>query len=695
MYNVTNRILNGTNKLEELIVEIILKHTHDFVYIMSADEEGVFRYFFVNEAGKTHANLAGDYKGKTLQEVLPSSVATHLQSYYALAQRRKRKVVFQDEVMLEDGQMINGESVLTPIMDESGACCYIVSITRDVTTVIMEKNRLIESEQKYKSLVDHNLDTVFVLDLKGSLLHANPAAFESFGYKEKELVGRSILSLLQEEDVSYFQDILNKTIEGSERKTITCKIVHKKGYVIWTQVKTVPIVVHHHIIGVYLIVRDITEQLENEKLMKQMAFYDYLTKLPNRNWLNEKLTEAILQASKQNEQLALIYMDLDRFKILNDTLGHDAGDQLLKNVAKRLDSLSSKYVSVCRQGGDEFVLLLEKTTVEQVEQFAKQIISLFSLPYLLHENQEYYVTPSLGISMFPNDGRERGMLIKCADIALYRVKEQGKAHYQFYHHSMLQSTPYMMLIETGLRKAINQQEFLVFYQPQVDLQSGDISSFEALIRWNSPTLGFISPNDFIPLAEDTGLILPIGTWVLEEVCRQIKEWYEKGYGYKTVAVNLSTKQFQQATLVQSIQEAVKRFNIPPSCLEIEITEGALKDARETIKVLKQLKEIGVQISVDDFGTGYSSLSYLKRFPIDCLKIDQSFIRDLLTDPKDEAITTTIIHLAQKLSLTVIAEGVEEKEQAQFLKEIHCEKAQGYYFSRPLPSSEVEKLFIDI
>ncbi|MBM7704675.1 EAL and GGDEF domain-containing protein [Metabacillus iocasae] len=692
MYNENSRILNDINKLEEMIVQIILKHTHDLVYIMKIDEEGVLRYFFVNEAGKTHASLEEEYKGKTLQDVLPSHIATHLQFYYALAQTKKRKVIFQDEVILKDGQKINGESVLTPIIDEEGVCRFIVCITRDVTTVVDEKNRLIESQQRYKSLVDHNLDAVFVLDLKGNLLHANPAAFETFGYKEKEVVGRSVLSLLQEGEVHYFKEVLSKTIKGSERKTLTCKMIHKKGYIIWTQVKTVPIVVHDHITGVYVIVRDITEQLENERLMKKMAFYDYLTKLPNRNSLNERLTEAITNASKRHEQLALIYMDLDRFKFLNDTLGHDAGDQLLKSVARRLDSLSNDYVSVFRQGGDEFVVLIEDTTIEQAERLAKQILSLFSVPFSLNLNQEYYVTPSMGISMFPNDGQERAMLVKCADIALYRVKEQGRAHYQFYHHSMLQSTPYMMLIETGLRKAINQNEFVVFYQPQVDLCDETINSFEALLRWNSPTLGFVAPNEFIPLAEDTGLILPIGTWVFEEVCRQIKEWYEKGYGYKTVAVNLSTKQFQQSTLVETIEGILKKFNIPPHCLEIEITEGALKDARETISVLKRLKEIGVQISVDDFGTGYSSLSYLKRFPLDCLKIDQSFIAELLTNPTDEAITTTIIHLAQKLNLTVIAEGVEEQEQAQFLKEINCEKAQGYYFSRPLPAHEVEKFF---
>lgn len=562
--NIYSEKSEKIKNIENALIQTILEHIHDLVYIMEVDDQLNFRYIFVNEAGKNHAKLLRAYKGKTLHEVLPEELASSLYAYYKKTAMTREKVTFRDEVTLPDGKIMHGESILTPVLNESGRCVYVVSITRDIT-----------------------------------------------------------------------------------------------------------------------------EQLNNERIMSEMAFYDYLTGLPNRNWLKKAVSQMIERSKKEQTSFALLYFDLDRFKFINDTLGHDVGDELLKDVSMRLRTLIHDGIEAFRHGGDEFLVTVENTDEEQVKEIAERILALFS-DVFVYKEQECYVTPSIGISMFPKDGYDLETLIKCSDIALYRVKEQGRGTYQFYRPGMKQAAPHSMRIETSLRKAVKQQEFMLFYQPQVNLDTEQIESFEALIRWNHPQKGFIPPGEFIPIAEETGLIISIGNWVIEEVCRQIAEWNEHGYGYKTVAVNLSTRQFQQLRLVEHIEECIIKSGIPSGCLEIEITEGALHDSRETIKVLNELKRIGVKIAVDDFGTGYSSLSYLKSFPIDSLKIDQSFIRDILIEEKDEAITTTIIHLAKSLCLTVIAEGVEQEEQASFLRKVGCEKAQGFLFSRPLPNEVLTK-----
>ncbi|MCH1623963.1 sensor domain-containing protein [Ferdinandcohnia quinoae] len=435
------------------------------------------------------------------------------------------------------------------------------------------------------------------------------------------------------------------------------------------------------------VTRDITESVNEKKLIEFMAYHDHLTGLPNRSSLKRDLASTVEDSSNNHDQFALMYIDLDRFKLLNDTMGHLAGDQLLIQIAQRLSNLNSAEYKVYRQSGDEFIIILLNTTVEQARAFAENVIKEIEKPFVFN-NDEYYVTTSLGISIFPHDGQDGETLIKNADTALYRAKEVGRSIFQFYNKNMQKLNASEMILENGLRKAIDQNELELYYQPQFNLDSNEVSSFEALLRWNHPTIGHISPAEFIPLAEDTGLILSIGEWVITTVCKKIKEWHKKGYKSVSVAVNLSAKQFQQSKLAEIIKTAIDSNQIDPKFLEFEITEGAIQDAEKALLTLTKLKEIGVQIAVDDFGTGYSSLSYLKRFPIDTLKIDQSFVKDVLTDNKDAAITTTIIHLAESLGLAVIAEGVEEQEQVEFFKSMNCHKAQGYFFSKPLPEKEI-------
>ncbi|MFT4415202.1 EAL domain-containing protein [Fredinandcohnia humi] len=695
MNRLNNVILKDTkyshngNKIEAIIFEIILKHVKDLIYVMKVEDDGSFTYVFINEEAKGHARLQSDCIGKTLQEVLPKETTDHLQIQYSSVLRKKEPFSFQDVVILADNRVVYGESILTPIYDDNGKIPFIVSVTRDISESVAEKNMLFESKQRYKSLIDHNMDGVISLDSNGTILGSNHSTYIISGYTEEELLNKSIFSFIGAEDNTTFKRMYEETLNGTPQELIGCRFIHKNGKILKAHVRTIPIVINRDLSsGAYVILKDITEQANYEERITFMAYHDYLTGLPNRSSLKNELNVAVEEARITGEKLALMYVDLDRFKFLNDTMGHIAGDLLLKEVGKRLASIDKTGYKVFRQGGDEFIVILKNTSRESAVFCAENIIKALEIPFALEQNEEFYITASIGISLFPADGQDGDTLIKNADTALYRAKELGRSLYQFYSTDMEKQSSYLMLLETGLRKAIERNELELYYQPQFDLVSNKVTSYEALLRWKHPTLGYISPGEFIPLAEDTGLILSIGEWVINTVCQRIKKWNESGYEPISIGINLSAKQFQQIGLVDMIKENIESNQIFPGCLEFELTEGAMQDAKKTLRTLNQLKDVGVRISVDDFGTGYSSLSYIKRFPIDTLKIDQSFVRDVLTDEKDAAITTTIIYLAQSLGLSVIAEGVEDEKQVEFFKLMGCHKAQGYYFSKPLPEKEI-------
>ncbi len=680
------------NKIEQMISDIIFKHVKDLVFIMKVEPGYQFRYLFANEIGLLHAGMAPGDIGKTLQEVLPLDRFTRLQKQYSKAAKAGEEVVFQEKVDLEHDKQVFGETLLTPVRNVTGEVQYVVAVTRDITETLKEKNRLIDSEQRYRSLIDHNLDAVFSIDLKGKILDVNPAAQLLTGYTVKQLKSRKITSLICESDLPPFHELLTDTKLGNAKESLDCRFMHRKGKFLTVHLKTIPIVIDSEIRGMYIIIRDLSEQAKSTELIRYMAFHDQLTGLRNRRALLDHLDSLVKNRKKKKIPFALLFLDIDRFKYLNDTLGHLVGDQILKQVADRLVDIQKENCTVYRQGGDEFIIVLEETGRLAAGEFAQKILSRFNESFYFN-SQEYYITPSIGISLYPNDGRDAESLIKFADEALYSVKEKGKAHYQFYRSDMQSTGINVIALEAHLRKAIEREELELYFQPQVDLITNEISSFEALLRWNSSDLGFISPADFIPLAEDTGLIIPIGNWVIDRACRQIKEWSGKAGRPIRIAINISPKQFLQLDLVRVIKSAIEEYNIDPSLLEIEITEGAMQDTNETIPILKRLKNLGIKISVDDFGTGYSSLSYLKQFPIDVLKIDQSFIGDIKNNGKDAAIITTIIHLGKSLGMEVIAEGVEEQTQVEFLTNADCEKAQGFFFARPLKANEAEERFI--
>jgi diguanylate cyclase (GGDEF)-like protein len=443
------------------------------------------------------------------------------------------------------------------------------------------------------------------------------------------------------------------------------------------------------LLGMVLSLRILQQRRRTEDRVHHMAFHDELTSLPNRLMVSQCLDQALSRHRRAGTSLAILFMDLDRFKVINDSLGHEIGDVLLRLVADRLRAQSREGDTVARMGGDEFVVLIENhESLASTSARAQRLVDQLSEPYLLRE-KNFHITVSIGISVFPDDGSDSQALLKAADVAMYRAKDTGRNSFTYYSPSMNVHTVERLELEADLRHALERNEFLLHYQPKVDIASGLITGTEALLRWQHPLRGLLSPMEFIPLAEETGLIVPIGEWVLATACARTKAWQNDGLPTLEVAVNLSARQFADPMLLPKLTRIIRASGLNPASLELEITESlVMSHGAGAVAVLEQLKSTGVRIAIDDFGTGYSSLAYLKRFPIDTLKIDRSFIRDIPADSGDKKITRAIIVLAHSLKLRVVAEGVETADQLKFLRIQCCDSAQGYLLCRPLPEAEV-------
>ena len=447
----------------------------------------------------------------------------------------------------------------------------------------------------------------------------------------------------------------------------------------------------------HLIARSINYAIERQQVQQHLthlAHHDQLTGLANRELFHDRLGRAVARADRSKKMIGLMFLDLDRFKEINDSLGHQAGDDLLIMVSKRLQGCVRETDTIARLGGDEFTVIIEGiNSPEEGALVAKKILLAMQEPFTLAD-QEVFVTTSIGLTVYPTDADNVEMLLKNADMAMYRAKEGGRNKYQFYSVDMNNKAHERLRIEGLLHKALEKNEFLLFYQPKVDMNNGDIIGAEALIRWINDEIGFVSPVDFIPMAEETGLIIPIGEWVIRTACQQISDWKNKGLPEVRVAVNLSARQFRQGNLAKLIDSILKEYGLTPDCLPLEITESLLmSDKDDSKRALEELKAMGFQIYLDDFGTGYSSLSYLKKFPIDALKIDRSFVMDIPDDKDDMAISSAIVAMSHALRLDVVAEGIETMDQYNFLRQLGCEEAQGYLFSKPLPADEFEELLL--
>jgi diguanylate cyclase (GGDEF)-like protein/PAS domain S-box-containing protein len=553
---------------------------------------------------------------------------------------------------------------------------------------------LTEVERRLSATVfDNSSDAIMVSDHKNRIISVNSAFCEITGYAREEVLGKDpkMLSAGRQQREFYLElwNSLGETGKWSgeiwnRRKT-------GELYPEWLSISTVKN--NHggitHYVGIF---SDITERKQAEERVRHLAHYDALTDLPNRTLFHDRLQQALIQALRSHEQVAVMFIDLDRFKVINDTLGHCVGDLLLQAVAQRLTNCVRQGDTVCRQGGDEFVILLPTIIhAEDAALVAQKILDSVIQPYYL-ENHELHISSSIGISFFPNDGTSAEILMKNADVAMYRAKDLGRNNYQFYLAVMNERSFERLALETSLRRAIEHGELELYYQPLVGTNDGALIGMEALVRWHHHDLGLILPSQFIPLAEETGLIVSIGEWVLRTACTQAQAWCKQGYGQLRMSVNLSARQFRQPDFVGSVRAIIKDSGFDPHYLELEVTESMLMhNIEDNIITLNELKTMGIRIAVDDFGTGYSSLSYLKRLPIDTLKIDRSFVGEVIENRDDAAIVEAIISMAQSLMLKVIAEGVENQEQQIFLEAHRCDEMQGYYFSHPLPANQFVEL----
>jgi len=600
----------------------------------------------------------------------------------ALAQGRDTDLEYR--MLTADGRTVWLRDSFSVMQDESGQVS-LQGFLFDITTRKRAEEQLRLAGEVFQS----SGEAIVITDGDMQILSVNPAFTTVTGYSADEALGQTPYDL-------------SRGIRSQERDREIWARVWQEGYwqgEVWDRRRngdvypkwlTVSVVrdASGRPVNYIEIFSDISERKEREERVRHLAHHDFLTDLPNRVLLNDRITQAISLAERNRTQVAVMFLDLDRFKTVNDSLGHTVGDKLLQEVARRLRASMRASDTVSRQGGDEFVILIpDMADAADVARAAQKVLDAVAYPYSI-DGHELVTTPSIGISVYPNDGRDVETLLKNADAAMYHAKESGRNNYQFFTQDMNTRALERLSLERSLRRAIDREELRLHYQPQYDVRTRQIVGVEALIRWEHPDLGLIPPGRFMRFAEDTGLILPMGEWVLREACRQNRAWQAQGLPPVRVAVNISALQFRNAGFSHTVQTALKEAGLESRWLVLEVTESVImQDVERVTDALEQLKSLGLELAIDDFGTGYSSLSYLKRFPIDRLKIDQSFVRDITSDDDDAAITSAIIGLTRNLGLRTIAEGVETREQLQFLQEHGCDEAQGFLFSRPLPPEE--------
>jgi diguanylate cyclase (GGDEF)-like protein/PAS domain S-box-containing protein len=561
-----------------------------------------------------------------------------------------------------------------------GKVISAIGTVRDITRHKQEEAALHLAARVFES----SGEAILITDDKASVVAVNHAFIEMTGYRREEVMGKnpSILASGRHDTAFYrtMWDDLNRF--GYWQGDIWDK--HKSGrvYPKWMSITAVRDE-HGTLVNYVSIARDITEKKDAEKNIHLLAYYDVLTGLPNRTLLRDRMGQMIATAHRDKQQFAMLFLDLDRFKYINDSMGHSVGDRLLQSVAQRIQENVRASDTVARLGGDEFIVLLHDAGASAAAVVAKKLLDVLSNPFDL-DGQFISTHASIGISIYPDHAQDSDTLIKSADMAMYHAKEEGRGNFQFFTPDMNFRVDMLFSMEKDLRLALERDEFFLQYQPQVDLTTGALCGAEALIRWNHPLKGLVPPGDFILVAEETGQIVPIGEWVLRTACAQRVAWREAGLGDFAIAVNLSMRQLRQPTLGEMVKSVLKETGLEPKYLELEITEGIMMgDNKIALRFLDEMHELGVHLSIDDFGTGYSSLNYLKKLPVDKLKIDQSFVSDIETDESDAAIIRSIISLGHRLNLRVIAEGVEKQEQLDFLHIRGCDEIQGYFYSRPL------------
>jgi len=559
----------------------------------------------------------------------------------------------------------------------------------DVTEEVNANILLKENQERFKSLFYSNPDAIFAFDLNGNFTETNPGCESLTGYSTEELLGKPFTPIILAKDLSATLNYFEKASQGIPNN-YEITITHKDGQHRNIEITSFPNMLEERIVGVYGIAKDITVKNENKRLMEELVFYDSLTKLPNRKLFEDRLWQIFKLSKGITSQYAVLFLDLDRFKFINDSLGHHLGDEFLKHVSKRLIENVGKTDTVARFGGDEFAVLLPNTNREDTIELATRLNLALAQPF---EIMGHSLTVSASIGIAFNNGEDESVdaLIKKADTAMYYTKKYGKNNFTIYTQELEEKTAYKLIIEKDLKTAITNEEFLLHYQPIIDLKTGELSAMEALIRWNHPSEGLIPPDHFIPVSEESGQIVSIGAWVLHTACTQNKKWQDSGYPPFKICVNISTIQLQHPNFVQTVRTILEEAGLDAKWLELEVTESILMEDTKTLKdSLINLRDLGISMSIDDFGTGYTSLNYLRQFSFDRVKIDRSFVGDIGNALHGKAITSTIISLAHNLGMGVVAEGIEDETQLSFLNAENCDVGQGYYFSKPLPA-EMHKL----
>ncbi|NYH18324.1 sensor domain-containing protein [Paraburkholderia bryophila] len=601
------------------------------------------------------------------------------------------KMSFEVDLVIDGVHRTTVTSKL-PFTDGDGRVIGVLGSYTDIT----ERKRADLALRLQSRALDASVNAILITapSPTGNLIeYVNPAFMRITGYDPAEVIGHDCRVLQRDDRDQEGVALIRQALGANREVSAVVRNYRKDGALFWNQLFIAPVpntdgVITHHI-GV---INDVTDLMRYQEQLEYQANYDSLTRLPNRNLLRDRLQHALIVAQRQHKGVAVVFIDLDGFKNVNDSLGHSVGDRLLSVVAERLARCTRTSDTVARHGGDEFVIVMTDTVDEQsLIAWMERVRASISEPVWL-DGTELYVGCSMGASLFPQDGEDAETLMKKADLAMYRAKDMGRNTFQFYQPEMNASAGARLNLERRLRRALRDNEFLLHYQPQVDISSGQIVGTEALVRWRDPEVGLVPPSSFIPLAEESGLIGPLSEWVLREACRQNKAWQDEGLPPTRVSVNLSARVFQQRDIAKLVMQVLAETGLEPQYLELELTESTImRNAEEAVSMLNELHALGIGLAIDDFGTGYSSLSYLKRFPVDRLKIDRSFVSDIGVSADDETITSAIIALAHSLKLQVIAEGVETSAQLDFLRERACDEMQGFYFAKPMGTEAIAKL----
>jgi diguanylate cyclase (GGDEF)-like protein/PAS domain S-box-containing protein len=655
------------------------------------DREG--RYQAYNRAWSELFGAANDWIGKTAVDLLdPALAVQHLERDRTLLEHPS-STTYEALLANAEGDMRQMLYNKVSFVDQRGEVAGLIGVITDVTHYKETERALEASEARFRVLTESSLDLISVMAEDGAILYQSAALRSLVGFDPSETVGKDAFGFIHRDDVDHVRAAFRRIVETRQSSApIELRLRHRDGA--WRTFESLGTncLSNPHICGVVFNSRDVTDRKVIQQRIQHLAYHDNLTGLPNRSLLQDRLAHSIARAERSARKVAVLFIDLDNFKNINDTLGHDVGDELLRQVSRRLTECVRLEDTIARQGGDEFIVLLDSLEDGRgASLVAQKILNSLRQPFQLGA-AEQHVSGSIGIALYPDDGRDAQTLMKSADTAMFHGKSLGKNTYQYFTAQMNVAVKRRMTLESALRRAVMQKDFVLHYQPQINLESGEIIAVEALVRWKTEDGGTVLPGDFIPLAEETGLINEIGEWVLREGCRQAVEWQALGLPRLRMAINLSARQFGDRAFLDMVSRVLSETGLHPSLLELEITESqVMKQTEGMIMLLNRLSEMGVHLAIDDFGTGYSSLSYLKRLPIQKLKIDQSFIRDITVDPNDTAIVVAIINMAKSLDLETIAEGVETAGQLALLRSKGCRVGQGFFFSAPVRAESLYPL----